>query len=296
MAKANPGETWGYRVGRKLGIPLSPVEVLGIPGKRRVVIRHLEGAQAGEQEEVPLQRLVVPWDEAADVMEDERRLKTVYDTPWGDYGMVELDAVRTVATGAFDFPLYIITPGYGEEPPGVLYSAFFPTLADAVGMSEEELLSLPNAFVSRSGTYWAPFVAAVEITKRYCQHDPANVLEGTQMLEEQLETLASTAHFPFGMPVDHAYAADNLRRVRPSLDLLRSWCGGEALEEWSEIETLRAEIDRLQELIENIAAQIREAGNPELATRLRQVMLNTDQEPTLDLFPGKRDSTRRRSR
>lgn len=296
MAKANPGETWGYRVGRKLCTPLSPVEVLGLPEKRRVSIRHLDGPQAGEQEAVPLQRLVVPWEHAEDFMEDERRLKAVYDTPWGEYGTLELEAILTVATGAFDYPLYYITPGYGEETPGVLTSAFFPTLAETVGMTEEELLDLPNAYVDRAGVYRAPFVAAVEITKRYCQHDPANVLEGTRMLEEQLEAMASTAHLPFGLPVDHAYAADNMRRVRPALDLLRSWCGGEALEEWSEIETLRAEIDRLQELIENIADQIHQAGNRELAKRLRQVMLNTDKEPMLDLFPGTRESTRRRSR
>lgn len=296
MAKANPGETWGYRVGRKLGIPLSPVEVLETPEKRRVLIRHLEGAKAGEQEDVPLQRLVVPWEEAADLMEDERRLEVVYRTPHGDHGETEMEAVLTVANGAFDYPVYVISRGYGDEPAGILTSVVPDALAETVGMTLDELLALPNAYIDRTGTYHAPFVAAVEITKRYCQHEPANVLEGTQMLEEQLETLASTAYFPFGMPVDHAYAADNLRRVRPSLDLLRSWCGGEALEEWSEIEALRAEIDRLQELIENIAAQIREAGNPELAKRLRQVMLNTEQEPTLHLFPGKRESTRRRSR
>ncbi len=296
MAKANPGEMWGYRVGRKLCTPLSPVEVVASPEKRRIRIRHVEGPQAGEQAEVPLQRLVVPWAGAADFMEDERRLKVVYDTPWGDQGLVELEAVRTVATGAFDYPLYIITPGYGEEPPGVLYSAFFPALAETVGMTEEELLDLPNAFVDSNGTYWAPFVAAVEITKRYCQHDPGNVLDGTQLVQDQLEELASTAHFSFGMPVDHAYAADNIRRVRPALDLLRTWCGGEALEEWSEIETLRAEVDRLQDLIENIADQIQQAGNPALAKRLRQVMLNTEMEPTLDVFPRRQAATRSRSR
>lgn len=287
MAKANPGETWGYRVGRKIGNPLSPVEVLDLPEKRRVRIRHLEGGQAGEQEEVPLQRLVVPWEAAADFMEDEQRLKTVYETPWGSNGIVELEAVLTVANGAFDYPVYFITPGYGEEPPGVLISSFFPALAETVGMTEEELLDLPNAYVDRLGTYRAPFVAAVEITKRYCQHDPANVLEGTQMLEHQLEAMASTAYLSSGFPIDHADAADNVRRVRPALDLLRSWCGGDALEEWNEIEALRAEVDRLQELILNIADQIHRAGNPELANRLRQVMLNRDQEPILDLLPGR---------
>ncbi len=296
MAKANPGEVWGYRVGRKLCAPLSPVEVVTPPAKRRVLIRHVEGPQAGEQEDVPLQRLVVPWTEAADFMEDERQLKAVYDTPWGDYGTLELEAVLTVANGAFEYPLYYVTPGYGEEPPGVLTSSFFPSFAEAIGMTEEELLEFPNAYVDRAGVYRAPFVATVEITKRYCQHDPTNVLEGTQILEDQLEALASTAHFPFGMPVDHAYAADNIRRVRPALDLLRTWCGGEALDEWSEIETLRAEVDRLQELIENIADQIHRAGNADLAKRLRQVMLNSDMEPTLDVFQNRQGRTRHRSR
>lgn len=287
MARAQQGETWGYRVGRKVGIPLTPVDVLDLSQKRRVVIRHLSGSSFGETEVVPLQRLVVPWDEAGAFMEDERRLLAIYDTPWGDHGELELEAVRTIAYGAFDYPVYMISPGYGQEPPGIISSPDPEALASAVGMTMDELLALPNAFIDRTGRYTAPFMAAVEITKRYCQHDPRNVLEGTHLLEEQLETIASTAYLPFGMPVSHDYAADNLRRLRPALDLLRSWCGAEAMEEWDEIASLRAEIDRLQELIEEIAYQIDQAGHSRLARRLREVMINREQKPPADMIPRK---------
>jgi hypothetical protein len=296
MARAHAGETWGYRIGRKVGVPLTPVEVTDLPEKRRAVIRHLEGPQAGEEENVPLQRLVVPWDEAAGFMDDERRLQEVYDTPWGDYGDLELEAVLTVAYGAFDYPFYVISPGYGQEPAGIISTPDPERLASTAGMTVDELLAMPNAFIDRTGRYTAPFVAAVEITKHYCQHDPRNILEGTRLLEEQLETVATTAYLPFGMPVSHDYAVDNLRRVRPALDLLRSWCGAEAMEEWDELASLRAEVDRLQELIEEIAYQIDQAGHSQLARRLREVMINREQKSPANIMPSKKQRKATRNR
>ena len=74
------GERWAYRErARDLGEPMIQAEVVQFPPPRTksVRIRYIDGPFPDLMEWVPRLRLLVPWDEAADLLRDENRLASV---------------------------------------------------------------------------------------------------------------------------------------------------------------------------------------------------------------------------
>ena len=78
------------RVGRRFayrerahtpGDPVRPVQVVkeGPPRSQKVRIRWLDGEYEGMEEWVPQIRLVVPWEQAEALLEDERRMFAALD-------------------------------------------------------------------------------------------------------------------------------------------------------------------------------------------------------------------------
>ncbi|MCO5215509.1 MAG: hypothetical protein M9950_05065 [Thermomicrobiales bacterium] len=69
------GDHWAYRIGKRIGTPAFPVEVLQFgpeTSKHKVKVKYLGGEYAGLDEWVPKTRLVVPW-ESHDAWWEEQR-------------------------------------------------------------------------------------------------------------------------------------------------------------------------------------------------------------------------------
>ena len=67
-----------------------------------------------------------------------------------------------------------------------------------------------------------------------------------------------------------------LRERRPVFDLVRAWCGRPSGEAFDEVEALRAEVERLGQLIEEAARRLEAAGRHAAARQLRQERASAD--------------------
>ena len=57
---------------------------------------------------------------------------------------------------------------------------------------------------------------------------------------------------------------------------IRGWCGQEAADEFREVIALRQEVDRLQDIIENLASWLKNARHPQKAAQIRKQLGRTD--------------------
>ncbi len=171
--RPQPGEVWGYRIGKKPGTPLIPAEVLQLgpqTTKHKVRVRYLAGDYPGLDEWVPKGRLNVPWKDAAAWMADEVCLETALTCDDDDYSETLYWAVRHVF-GSLPTPHALVT-GYNSRERGVLEIADLPAASRLLQMSEVEILAVEHAFMDRFGHYRAPFMTAVELAKRICSLYP----------------------------------------------------------------------------------------------------------------------------
>src|SRR3712207_9314793 len=96
---SDSGRRFAYRERpRSPGEPVRPVEVIkeGPPRSQKVKVRWLDGEYEGLEEWVPKVRLVVPWEEAKLLLEDERRMFEALDASGDTYETVPFKAVKMV--------------------------------------------------------------------------------------------------------------------------------------------------------------------------------------------------------
>jgi hypothetical protein len=79
---------------------------------------------------------------------------------------------------------------------------------------------------------------------------------------------ASYSSKPIEYDIAPSRAEERLREEAPIFALIRQWCGQESVEEFEQIQALRAEVGRLRKLVESTATWLRDAGHPQKAARL----------------------------
>jgi hypothetical protein len=217
---------------------------------------------------IPQVRLIAPWEEADALLEDERRMLEALEASKEAHG----DAYGTVAYRAAETIFFSLPQELGEEicfghkaiERGLLVVDDLGAAATKLGLSVEDLLAKPHAFVDRFGTYKAPFGVAVEAARRCCVRRPREVLGHVKEEEDALlETLVSGHDASPGA----RWIAPEAHR-EPVFVLIREWCGREAVEGFDELLALRGEVDRLRELLSETARWLREAGHPVKAALL----------------------------
>lgn len=149
---------------------------------------------------------------------------------------------------------------------------------EAVGrgleLDAEESHAEPLAFVDRCGAYATPWPVGLRLARRVAEVYANAVIAA--VAEEECELRYAAVHGRTGSIGRDAYYVSpergnwQLRERQPILDLVRQWCGREAIERFDEVAALRAEVGRLRRLIEGAAKRFEESGQPDVARRLRK--------------------------
>jgi hypothetical protein len=186
------GEHWGYREkARTLGQPLRPVEVLqlGPPRSRKVRVRWLDGEYEGLDQWVPGVRLVVPWEEAADLVRDEDQLLGLRALQPDPPGKAMADAVSTVwfAT-AEENVLFDVR----DRRPLELTVVHVEDRDDAIEPLIDDLLGSPGAYVDSAGDLHVGQVAAIQVAVHLARRWPERVLAYAEREVERLRVAVRT--------------------------------------------------------------------------------------------------------
>jgi hypothetical protein len=276
------GNLFAYRERvRAYGEPVRPVEMTkeGPPRSNKARVRWLDGEYEGLEEWVPKLRLLAPWEEAEALLEDERRMLAAVEASKEDTSdKVTWEAVDEV----FGILSWISDPseevilGYKAIEEDLLAVQDLEAAARRLSLDKEEMLAEPYAFVDRSGWYKAPFQTAVKVAKHCCQEFPREVLGRIRKDEDELrqELVSGNLDIRESWWVDSTrhreYAEERLRELEPVHSLIREWCGREASDEFDEVLSLREEVDRLRNLVQETAWWLKHNGHPVKAGLLRK--------------------------
>jgi hypothetical protein len=273
--KADIGQIWAYRErAYTVDCPVVKAEVLqlGPRGSGKVRIRLLEEYE-GMDMWVPLVRLRVPWEEAEDWLRDEQALQAVIEASVGAKGGVAYESAQLV------FWSYPGQAGVMLDVPsdGVLWITDPEAAAADLDLGMDWLLSVPSAFIDRKGEYHAPGSFAETIARRITEKYPEEVLAYIAKEEKELQdgavygtVVEYGTRKPWSYEVPPERCAERLREMRPVFDLIREWCGQPAADRYEELNRLRGEVKRLEDLVLETADRLEEAGNMQLARRLRK--------------------------
>lgn len=280
------GRHFAYRErARSPGEPVQPVEVVKEepPRSNKAKVRRLDGEYEGLEEWIPKVRLVAPWEEAEALLEDERRMFEALDSTGDVYDTVPYKAVRMV--------FIALPPGEGSDSVFFGYKAIESELLNIedldaaqkrLGLSAEELLAEPHSYVDRFGEYKAPFEVAVKVAKHCCRTFTQDVLRYAQAEEDALKDAVVSGYYAFperryrswrdkdGFEILRTRAEERLAEEKPIFDLIREWCGQDAVGEFRQVLELREEVDRLRGLMTDTVRWLRDAGHPVKAALLRK--------------------------
>lgn len=262
------GKRFAYRKQvRAFGKPVQPVEVVreGPPRSARVRIRYLDGEYEGLEEWVPKARLLVPWDEAKEFCEDERRLLAAQGASGEVHGTLFYKAVETVfyaIARVFDEELILF--GWRAYERDLLIIREFHTTVQKLRLNREELLLEPHSFVNRHGHYVAPFQTAERLGKLFCQRFPREILQYMRAKEEDLRQKIITAD----NPSTRSFHEEWQGKSKAAFMVVREWCGQKAVAEFDEVAALQKEVRRLRDVIQSTARWLRDNGHSVKASLL----------------------------
>jgi hypothetical protein len=274
------GRRYGYREHyRTRGAPILPVLLVkhGPQKSKQVRIRRLDGEYEGLEEWVSEISLIVPWAEVGSLQIDERRTLAAVEASGSVCGTFEYKAVDQVFM-ALESRLWTYVGARAQERE-LLTTSRLDILAGALGISTEELLAEPGAFVDRSGKYKAPFGTALRLAKLCSRRFAADIIASIQSDEDALRRAGVTGHYNFPSG-DYAMSVERaefeLGELAPVFGLIRSWCGEDSLDDYSQVQALRAEVSRLRELVQSTAQWLRDHGQAAKATGLLKELSRTE--------------------
>lgn len=265
------GERWAYRQnGPK---PLEEIEVLKIGVKKppRVLVRWVRPEAEGREEWVPPGRLKCLWSEVDDLRAKESKWAAVVAP---SEAMTVLERKTAWIVFAETIPEAIADIAY-SRPEGIGYINDEDMLAELLDMNV-------SAFHAHEAVYreddrlivpW-PITEAIILraAQKYSLKIKAYVESHEAKIEEEL-LHGYTSEWEKGKP---RYVSPEVLRARSwgdeerqILNQLRSWCGGETVLAWDELDALRKEVVRLGELLDDTITVLARAGLAEEAERLQ---------------------------
>ena len=270
MVTVEPGQSWAYRA--RQGDELAEVRVIRLGTQRpaRVLVRFADDAFEGREEWVPPARLKVLWANVAEFRAREERWDKVRAAG------LPLDDPREDAAGTVIETLLSddgIDIGYRAS--GAVHISDPAGLAARLGLDAEQFTGHPLAF-TEDGVLIAPWEITELIVTTAARQNPGPILE--DVAEEEREAAYEAVHGSWYrrrggedhhvrpetcMKVDHEYS-------RPRREILRAWCGTEAVERFDELAELRKEIHRVGEVAQTAIDALRSAGRDAEASRLQR--------------------------
>lgn len=270
------GEIWGYREKpRTPGTTIVPAEILqrGPPRPpKRVRIRWVDGEYGGLDEWVNETRLICPWDAAKELLSAERQHLALAESV-SDYDEVQVQASDLVLDEVLELSAGVAVMGYNRCTEGMFIVWDIEALPH---ITESELLAAPHAYVAAGGTYYGPWTAGVEVARRVCEHSPQATLAAIAEKEQNYRRAVATGRMRRSSTTGSSDAADlaeaerKLLELEPILALIRSWCHSSSLHEWDRVAAMRAEVDRLRSLVEEMIGWLKKAGHPVKAGEYRR--------------------------
>lgn len=267
------GERWGYRAH---GVdPLVEVEVLknGTKKPARTLVRFVAERFEGRQEWVPPARLKVPWEEVGEFEASEARWERV-DTHPGLHNAPEEWAIGEVIGVLIGRSL---VEG-GSNPPGVVSILDPAGLAGYLEVEESVLRAAPECF-EEDGVLVVPWATTQMIMRRACELHPEPMLRKVQEEEPKAELeamhgrrISNSRHTRewFIGPEQAAVDDATYPFLGPCREVLRQWCGAEAVARHDELKALPEEVVRLDGLVTEAIQALRSAGRKSRADDLER--------------------------
>lgn len=281
------GEHYAYRV--KYSGPLVEVELLKIGTQKpaRVQVRFVEESAEGRIDWVPPNRLKVPWF-AVDAF---RSLEAKWDALLAA-GEDEDTPSYWAASEVIDSLVESEVAETQYRSNGGLRIRNASKLAAALDWPESDLLLEPSSF--QEGSDWlVPQPMTGAIAKRLCQLNPEAVLALVERDQEKADRDSTYGtywkaskhweehHTPAEWHAEYDAKEPNGRAKR---ELLREWCGQQAVSHRDELQALRAEVRRLGSITERAITRLRAHGDKHSADELEREL-----GIPVETFRGQRD-------
>lgn len=264
-----PRQRWAYRKGAR--DPITCVDVLRLGSARpvRVRVRFVEDDYEGREDWVPPNRLKVRWEDVAAWQEREERWNAVRDA--------STQARNTTESAAAGW-IFDLLPGqrYAHQLSGRDEGALEITNVDALvadlGIDRTMVVDDPVAFTDGDGSLIVPWRVMHELARLLAQKHADHYMSEATKEEREHE---HESRWGYMAGPDHHISAEICAQVdeehgRPVRDLVRQWCGTEAIARQDELDALRTEVKRLGELIERAVDAVRGAGDDKSARELER--------------------------
>ncbi|QLH19307.1 hypothetical protein [Streptomyces sp. Rer75] len=268
------GERWAYRAAPHHG-PVEEVEVLKIGSQRplRIKVRFVSEEAEGREEWVPSARLRIRWQNKDTwLARDKRWNELTQDGPDAE------DTAFHAITTLYDEHLWdgVVSFGLNLRDRGVLYIEDMAALKTLLDVPESFFHTDPRTFTDSDGVVIAPWPTTLEVARRLARTQADHLVT---LLDEQDRKAQSAAIYGHhyrgrgknpGTYISPEICAETDRHFKPSRDLLREWCGAEAVESIEELKALREEVLRIGQLMEQAIGCLRHAGQTKAADRLER--------------------------
>lgn len=264
------GESWAYRV---RGVdPLVEVRVVRVGTQKpaRVLVRFVDEEFEGREDWVPPARLKVPWKDVDEFRTKEDRWNRIYAAGPGR------DDPREDAAGeVFELLIDPELASLGYHTGGSISITRPEALALELGLELEQLVGDPDAFIE-DGAVIAPWPVTELVIRAAIQRNPEPVLQ--RVWSEEAQTRNEAIHGRHSaMRRGESYYVSPERCVefdneyaKPIREVLRSWCGTDAIERFDELVELRKEIRRVGDVAQRAIDALRYSGRESHAAELER--------------------------
>ncbi|MFH9712881.1 hypothetical protein ACH4MW_36960 [Streptomyces luteogriseus] len=268
------GERWAHRAAPHHGL-VEEVEVLKIGTQRplRIKVRFVTEEAEGREEWVPSARLRVRWQQKdAWLAREQQWRELTKDSPDDE------DPAFRAVTILFDEHLWdgLVSFGVNYRDRGLLYIDDVPALAALLQVPEGFFDTDPRAFTGADGALTAPWPTTVQVA-RLLAHTQAEHLVNLLDEHERQERQAAIYGRYYrgrgknpGTYISPEICAEVDRDSKPARDLLREWCGTDAVESFEELKALRDEVLRIGKLMEQAIGCLRQTGQTKAAARFER--------------------------
>jgi hypothetical protein len=268
-ADVEPGELWAYRARQVDELVEVQVLRLGTQRPARVLVRFVDDAFEGREEWVPPARLKVLWQNVAPFREREQAWDRV-----GEAGIPDDDPRVQAAEQVFEllFDNEDVSVWYREA--GALRVADPGALAARLGLDVGQMTDHALAFTDADALV-APWEVTELVVTTVAKQNPEPILEFIASEERTAEREAIHGRWwQSGRRGNDSYSEPedcvefDRKYYRARRELMRSWCGAEAVNRVDELTELRKEIRRVGKVAEAAIKALRVAGHQTEAARL----------------------------
>lgn len=252
------GSEWAYRTNQRK--PVTRVKVLRVGANRplRVLVRFMADEYEGREEWVPPARLKTTWDKAEVWVANDKQWTALRDASWRPYEDPELRAAEMVLDNRA--ALTCIETGYNKDT-GILYIKDMEALARLLPVADE-LTPDPLWIADSNGTWAAPFATMLLVAKHVARVYADEILAEVAQAEAEARLEAVHGRYYPRRRGEGEYISPEIcrevdQRYIPAWNLVRDWCGQDAVDRLNELEALRQEVFRLGKLMERSITALR---------------------------------------